>query len=296
MKMLPCAPLLVTFVASCTMLGQSATLQDSDAIMLKVCEQGDNSCGLWTFLKGGWNAGIGEWSGGEVASISYTFDSKTNTFVFRRADTRGPFAGQRVIYTGTLDKDGLSGSFVKTQSGHSDSQSGHWFASAAPPVPIPEVIHFCGANCFTLAWRDGHFINPFAVKNPNGNGIWTVEKFTRFSVVLHRHDPYDPSNPRSTPSGWNVTYRAQLSVDGENLINVTEDTPTGDRWPNPGIRAAWGSHIKDVPGSNQERDALHWQPTTAPPCDVKCVIGWADDVVTTLEILNRFAKLSSPNN
>ena len=269
-----------------------ALSQDSDAMMLKVCEQGVEGCGLWTFLNNGGQTGTGEWEGDELAGVSYTINQNTKTIVIQRNDTRGPFAGLHATYTGTIDKDGLSGSFVKTQPGHSDNQTGHWFASAPPPTPLPHEIHFCGANCFTLTWKSDHY-SITSPEPPGFTSTWMVERFTRFAVVLRRHDSPTPYNP----NGLNITYRAQITGNGESLVNVTEDLPNGGRGPNPAIRAAWGAHLDTVPGSNEDRDARHWvQPTTATACDFKCVLSWADNAVTTLELVNRLSKLSSSSN
>ena len=31
-------------------------------------------------------------------------------------------------------------------------------AAQTGAVPLPRVMHFCSANCFTLTWDNGHYI------------------------------------------------------------------------------------------------------------------------------------------
>jgi Sel1 repeat len=117
-------------------------------------------------------------------------------------------------------------------------------------LALPSVIHMSAANCATMVLRDGHY--EFAARNPwepeDFTSVWTVLAFTKQLVVFHRHDSRNPAN-RAAPNGWDVTYTAQISADGNTLVNVTENGV-----PAANLHFAWGSALDSVPGSNAERD------------------------------------------
>lgn len=291
MKMRFPGPLSILVIVSAIAYGQPTAPADSDPITLKVCVQGEDSCAIWTFLQGSQHLGTGQWNNGEIASLHYTISG--NTIIFDRADTMGPYAGLSATYTGTIDKDGFSGSFTAKLPGHSESQTGHWFGSPAPPVLIPEVIHFCGANCFTLTWRENHY-SMTSPRNswepPDYTSTWTVEKFTRTSVIWHRHDSANPANSLH-PNGWDTTYKGQIAGNGDVLVNITEDG-----MPNNKIRVAWGADLDTVPGTNAERDQRNWQLAPTPACDVSCLIQWGNTIMDGAELVKRFINLTSPNS
>jgi len=113
---------------------------------------------------------------------------------------------------------------------------------------VPEQIHFCWTNCFTLQWAGGQY------QRSDGTAeTWTVEHFGSDSVILHRHD---------APAAWNgnsadVTYAGQVA-DGQ-LTNITVNGH-----PVPEVAMAWGAALGKVPGSNAERDQRLWVPSAAP--------------------------------
>jgi hypothetical protein len=108
---------------------------------------------------------------------------------------------------------------------------------------LPRVMHFCGGNCVTLVWTEGHYASVTKSNPPGFNSIWTVEKFTPASVILHRHDS-------KGEDVWDVTYSGQISEEGNRLINITLNGSRKNQ-----AKFAWGSALDSVPGSNEERDA-----------------------------------------
>lgn len=137
-----------------------------------------------------------------------------------------------------------------------------WGVKVGSPVPVidkallPSVIHFCGGNCTTLEWKQGHYVS--TTKNggepPGFSSTWTVEAFTRESVILHRHDSPNPSNPNGL-NGWDVTYAGEIAREGNRLINITLNGSHKNA-----ARFAWGSALDTVPGSNEERDRQKARP------------------------------------
>lgn len=118
----------------------------------------------------------------------------------------------------------------------------------------PSVMHWCAQHCSTLTWNNGHYGGP--------NSIWMVEKWTRESVVIRRTD-YRPYPGVAVLTG-------RVSQQGNSIENGTI------RWtyhPCCGLstgtfKAAWGTAINTVPGSDLERAQVERpQPrqTQAPP-------------------------------
>jgi hypothetical protein len=109
----------------------------------------------------------------------------------------------------------------------------------APDVgTLPQTIHFCWTNCFTLILNDG-----FYTRADGSPESWTVERFTAGELVLHRHDE---------PAAWNgfsrdVIYQGEFDHDRLTKVSVNGH-------PAPDIQAAWGIALESLPGSNQERD------------------------------------------
>jgi hypothetical protein len=122
---------------------------------------------------------------------------------------------------------------------------------------LPGVMHFCGANCVTLVWTQGHYaiVTKYSWDPPGFSSIWVVVKFTRDLVILHRHDSQTPSSPKGGDVR-DVTYIGQISEEGNRLINISSN---GSRKNN--AKLAWGSALNSVPGSDEERDA---RPTPRP--------------------------------
>lgn len=131
-----------------------------------------------------------------------------------------------------------------------------WGVKLGAPVPVidkallPSVIHFCGGNCATLEWKQDRYVTTTKIAGelPGFSSVWTVEAFTRESVILHRHDPPNPSNPNGL-NGWDVTYTGEISKEGNRLINITLNGSHKNV-----AQFAWGNALNDVPGSNEERD------------------------------------------
>jgi hypothetical protein len=203
-------------------------------VTMTECE-GVNDCATWTFLG---SQGNGQWPSGETANLSVErYDN--NSVVIRRADSTGSSAGLTAVYTGSRHGDRVGGEFTSSWPGHWDNKAGNWYATVEAAVSRPTVMHFCWANCFTLILENGRY-----VRADGSDETWTVESFTRGSVILHRHD---------APAEWNgfsgdVPYKGQVAKDGGHLTKVTVGGKPTD------FKLAWGAALNTLPGSNAERD------------------------------------------
>ena len=101
----------------------------------------------------------------------------------------------------------------------------------------PDEFHFCGQFCNTWKLQNGRYVNTTACGNFRGIGssVWTVEKFTRESVILHRLD-FPPLQI------YVANYTGQVSSDGNSLINGAIDGT-----PQP-FRLTWGTALNSIPG------------------------------------------------
>jgi hypothetical protein len=227
-------------------------------VTMTECE-GVNNCATWTFLGG---QGNGQWPTGEIANLSVE-RSDANSVVIRRADSTGASAGLTAVYTGTRHEDRVGGEFTSSWPGHWENKSGNWYGTVEKdPQTLPNVMHFCAGNCQTLTWDHGHFVaGPrYPWESPNHTSIWTVERFTRQSVILRRHDSPDPGVP-----GWpggNVLYAGHMSNDGNSLIF---DTENGGVRNVEKLKLAWGAALDTVPGNNAERDRAQGSPQPMQP-------------------------------
>ncbi len=105
---------------------------------------------------------------------------------------------------------------------------------------LPELMHYCGANCITLQLQNDRYIaiTRYSWESSDYSSTWIVESFTPESVILHRTD--------TGSFALTETISGQISAD--HLINVKEDGK-----PSKG-RLAWGAALNTLPGNNEERD------------------------------------------
>ena len=114
----------------------------------------------------------------------------------------------------------------------------HTSAGFRPPVgelkiaepTLPPVIHICMAHCGPLMWDNGHYIN----FGPENTSIYTVESFTRESVIIHRTD--------KGRFPLTATLTGRMSDDGESIVNGKIDWTSGNSGSSP-FTAEWGSRI-----------------------------------------------------
>jgi len=200
------------------------------------CE-GTNNCATWTFLG---KQGNGQWPSGEIANLTVErFDN--DSVVIRRADSTGAAAGLTATYTGTRQGGRIGGEFTSSWPGHWNSQSGNWYATVEKTaMSLPSVIHMC-IRCEegkggTLVWENGHYAE--TTNGPNGGSTYTVESFTRQSVILHR-------NMFGTYQG-KATLTGQLSEQGNSIVNGIQRWDGSDNVH--AFHMAWGSAINTVIG------------------------------------------------
>ena len=108
---------------------------------------------------------------------------------------------------------------------------------AQTPPKVPNQVHFCGPlHCMTLNWDGGRYV----VRSDDGQvtSTWTVDKFTKQMVVIHRFES----------NGFSAVYRGQISNQGDTLTNVTLNNG-----PANGVAFTWGPALHSIPGSDAER-------------------------------------------
>ena len=207
-------------------------------VTMTECE-GTKACGTWTFLG---SQGNGQWPSGETANLSVEhFDA--DSVVIRRADPTGPSAGLTAVYRGTRRGDRIEGEFTAAHPGREESVTGDWHATISKtPQNLPMLMHMC-IRCesgmgATLVWENGHYRNVAALAGESE--IFTVESFTRESVILHRTD-------HGLHEGEAIL-KGRISEQGNSIVDGVQ------RWignPNSDheFHAAWGDAISTVPGS-----------------------------------------------
>jgi Sel1 repeat len=128
----------------------------------------------------------------------------------------------------------------------------HQYA-ARPVISVPNVVipppvmHLCIARCFPIVWDKDHYIN----FGPENTSIYTVERFTRDSIIMHRTDKgHFPLTAMMT---------GQISADGNSMVNGRIVWTSGNSGSGPFI-AKWGSALDDDVVAGQRR-LLHI------PCD-----------------------------
>jgi hypothetical protein len=231
-----CAAFLFAGYPSRTAAQAPSKARAATPVAMTECE-GVNNCATWTFLG---SQGNGQWPSGDTANLSVERYDSTSV-VIRRADSTGPSAGLTAVYTGTRRGDRVGGEFTSSWPGHLDNKSGNWYATVEAPISPPSVMHFCAANCFTVRWDRGRYVNATGFDwNPEFHSVWTVESFTRESVVLHRTD--------TGKFPLTAVYRGQISKEGNRLINATWNGEPNN------FKLSWGSALSATPGSNEERD------------------------------------------
>ena len=203
-------------------------------VVMTECE-GVNNCATWTFLGA---QGNGQWPSGEVANLNVErYDNAS--VVIRRADSTGPSAGLTAVYTGTRHGDRVGGEFASSWPGHWDNKSGNWYATVERnPLSSPSVMHFCGdTHCFTLELDNGRYVGRYAENGVTATSTWTVESFTRKSVVFHRTDS----------TGYAAVIAGEVSKEDNRIINGTLDGQAFN------YRLSWGTALNATPGSDAER-------------------------------------------
>ena len=61
----------------------------------------------------------------------------------------------------------------------------------------PHEMHMCIAHCFVIQWKNGSYLNV----GPQNTSTYTVDSFTRESVIMHRRDvgSFPPDRPTDRP-------------------------------------------------------------------------------------------------
>jgi hypothetical protein len=237
------------------------------------CEQWTEGCATWTFLG---PQGIGELPSGEEVSLTYSING--DKIIFIRAHSKGPLAGLRVTYTGTADKDGISGKFETT--GNGQNKSGNWYSyeTNADSRNLPSVMRMCIAPaynlCWTWTWSNGHYDGIMSVNNGAGadGGTMMVESFTPRSVVL-----------RMKQSGVSAVIKGKISSEGNTIVNADWSNSKGQA----GLSTiSWGTALNMAAGCCQPQQ----QPT---PYTLGDVVNGLKVIDLGLEMVERLKRLTS---
>ena len=110
-------------------------------------------------------------------------------------------------------------------------------------------------------------------------------------MILHRHDSPNQWNPLSQPNGWDTDYKAQISGDGNTLVNIAQDGK-----PNDAIRAAWGDALNSVPADNPDRDRRNWKAANgpSPTCDFACLTNFFNTIASGVHAANEIRNFFYP--
>jgi len=257
--------------------------KDISPVYIVECE-GVNNCTDWTFLG---PQGIAQWKSGEITNF-FVEKVEGENVIINRADPTGASAGLTAVYRGTIHGDRLSGEYVSNWPDHWHNKPGNWYAFLSEgPAELPGVMHFCDINCETLKLENGHYLAVPASNFYDQGGysdMWTVEKFTRASVILHR----TLTLPQKGTFNW--TYKGQISREGDTLVNVENPVKAANQ---PAIvQMAWGSALNTVAGNNAERNSVvtpNNSALTGP------TINDTSEPLTWIQVFNKFRSIA-PNN
>lgn len=248
--------------------------QASYRLTMTECE-GINNCTDWTFLSSnGWKA-YAKWRTGEEAILELE-SAHDGSVTVHRTDVRGSKEGLTAVYTGTLKNAQVGGEFTSVYKGK--SESGNWYALIGKDLEgPPSVMHWCALNCFTLNWEDGHYV---AMDNGQLHpGVWTVESFTRESVLMRRTEP-----------GATAIVSGHISSEGNSIVNGTITWISGPPATFT-FNATWGTALNSLPGSNAER-ATQGPQSQAPQISARDV----RDGVLEIKKWIDFFQLFTPND
>jgi hypothetical protein len=109
---------------------------------------------------------------------------------------------------------------------------------------LPAKMHWCAVNCITLVLYQGHYVGSDNLHPEQAIkcGLFTVESFTRESVVMHRTDCEPPG---SAVLNGKISASGNAIVDGTITWTSHPCCGTGSR----AFLAAWGSEIDSIPGN-----------------------------------------------
>jgi hypothetical protein len=281
----PYVPLLLIIVALCsTSYGQAAqpsqsatkprpTLQTPrTAVVLTECE-GINNCAAWKFFG---RKGVGKWPTGEEAILEVTSLEK-NHIVITRTDENGTREGVTTSYEGEFDGDDVGGKYAYDLDGQ--HSQGHWYwITGKTNIPLPNVMHLCIANCFTLELENGHYIG-YSEGRRNPNSVWSVQTFTPESIILNR----------SEGGGGAAILTGKISNDTFTSMQGSQSWTAGIYKGNSGpFVAAWGASLESVPGTNADRDQRQFQPA---PLSLEDAIRIGKEVRDGIQLLQFFSGL-----
>lgn len=214
-------------------------------------------------------------SGAQQATLTGRLSNEGTSIVGGRATWRsGPFKGQSFAFQmswGDALAQAKSASQLAAEAAltverqRREALAARAAAHPPPPPPahlrnnpalanLPLVMHFCEgygpmSACMTLELRDGRYVSTSANRYdpPGFQSVWAFDEFSPRSVVIRRHDPPNPGN---IDGAWDrdITYRAQLSLEGTRLVNVT-----ANGYASP-LQVSWGAALGETPGDNEERD------------------------------------------
>jgi hypothetical protein len=120
------------------------------------------------------------------------------------------------------------------------------------------LMHVCiqceSGTGATLVWENGHYRNAAALPGESEN--FTVESFTRESVLLHRTD-FGLHQGEAVLTG-------RISAQGNSIVDGVQRW-IGNSKNDHEFQAAWGDAIGSVPGSKGPDPAVSARPAVCFP-------------------------------
>jgi hypothetical protein len=133
-------------------------------------------------------------------------------------------------------------------------------SAAKPPVKpqsqqnrqtLPQVMHFCAQHCFTFTLQKDGTLTNYTAFSPGQSftRIFTVERFTPESVIIHRID-----------NGNTAAIDTYAGPMGDNGTSLSGSSANRGPW-----KITWGSGLDSIPGNDEELAVRSRQPASCNP-------------------------------
>jgi hypothetical protein len=244
-----CRLLLAGAALAGTSYGQGQPLQrvaepqSPAAVVVQEC-QGVNNCATWTFAKNSNNkkVGLGKWPTGEEAVLELE-SVESDQVVITRTDVTGSRAGLTGVYKGTVQANGVGGTYSSFYKGQREDGNWYWVASQfAGSLQIAECE---GRGCAIVA------------NDPRRSPVWTFSGSTSGTgafgtgmqpVVLEHIDASSIQVRRTDTTGpWLGSAVYTGRVEGSNVGGEVRYFEKGQTVPKIG---EWHGMIGNFPVGN----------------------------------------------
>ncbi len=216
--------------------------------------QGVDNCAMWTFARNNEHRkiGLGKWRTGEEAVLELE-SAENNQVVVIRTDVTGSKAGLTATYRGTLEGNGVGGTYTSYFKG--EREDGHWYWLANQSAGNLRITECEGGNCgvfppdapiWTFSGADG--TGAFGT----GNQPLFLEHFDINTIQVRRTDTSGP---------WRGSAIYTGRINGNRISGEVRYFDPGRDQPRLGI---WTGIIGDAPlqagGLSQpQQPGMTWQ-------------------------------------